>query len=88
LSVGLFFYQAPLLARATGSSYVRTVLCRLPTVLVSTNLAVTGLLAIGLPLIKWHLDYCGFSTLTLLAWWAIAVLGALAGGLLLYAYHA
>jgi len=64
------------------------VLRRLPTALVSTNLALAGLLAIGLPLIKWHLDYCRFSILTVLSWWAITVLSALAGGLLLYAYHA
>ncbi|MCK4449043.1 MAG: hypothetical protein KAX26_00475, partial [Anaerolineae bacterium] len=51
LSVGLFFYQSPLLARATRSGYARTVLRRLPAVLVSTNLALAGLLAISLPLI-------------------------------------
>ena len=88
LSVGLLFYQSPLLARATGTSYARTILRRLPAVLVSTNLALAGLLAIGLPLINWHLNYCGFSGLTVLQWWAITVLGALVGGLLLCAYHA
>jgi hypothetical protein len=56
-------------------------------VLVSTNLALAGLLAIGLPLFKQHLDYCGLGDLTVLSWWAIAVLGALAGGLLLYVYQ-
>ena len=88
LTIGLFLYQAPLLACATRSGYVRTVLCRLPAVLVSTNLALAGLFAISLPLIKLHLNYCGFSTVTFLPWWATVVLGALAGGLLLYAYHA
>jgi hypothetical protein len=87
LIIGLFLYQAPLLARATRSSYARAVLRRLPAALVSTNLALAGLLAINLPLIKWHLDYCGFSALAVLPWWAIAVLGALVGGLLLYVYH-
>jgi len=52
---------------------------RLPAVLVSTNLALAGLLAIG---------YCGLGSLTVLSWWAIAVLGAVAGGLPLYTYHA
>jgi len=88
LTIGVFLYQAPLLARATRSSYARTVLRRLPAVLVSTNLALAGLLAVSLPLIKWHLNYCGLSGLTVLTWWVIAVTGALAGGLLLYAYHA
>jgi hypothetical protein len=88
LTVGLFFCQAPLLARATRSSYARTVLRRVPAVLVSTNLSLAGLLAISLPLIDWHFSYCGLGTFTVLQWWAIAVLGALVGGLLLYVYHA
>ena len=88
LIIGLFLYQAPLLAWATGSNYARTVLRRLPAVLVSTNLALAGLLAIGLPLIDRHANYCGLSSFTLLQWWPIAVLGALVGGLLLYVYHA
>jgi hypothetical protein len=87
LTIGLFLYQSPLLARTTGSNYARTVLRRLPVVLVSTNLALAGLLATGLPLFKQHLDYCGLGDLTVLSWWAIAVLGALAGGLPLYVYH-
>ena len=56
--------------------------------LVSTNLALAGLLAIILTSLNWHLSYCGLSTSTVLQWWAIAVLGALGGGLLLHAYHA
>jgi hypothetical protein len=60
---------------------------RLPTVLVSSNLSLAVLLAVYMPLIKWHLDYCGFNVATILSWWAIAVLGAMMGGLLLYAYH-
>ena len=70
-----------------GTILVRTVLRSLPAVLVSTSLALAGLLAIGQPLIKWHLNYCGFGTLTVLQWWAIAALGALVGGLLLCVYH-
>jgi hypothetical protein len=88
LITGLFLYQAPLLARAAGSGYARTVLRRLPIVLVSTNLALAGLLATSLPLLNMHLSYCGLGTVTFLPWWAIAVVGALVGGLLLYAYHA
>jgi hypothetical protein len=87
LIIGLFLYQAPLLAWATGSKYARTVLRRLPAVLVSTNLALAGILAIGLPLINRHANYCGLSSFTALQWWPIAVLGALVGGLLLYVYH-
>jgi hypothetical protein len=88
LTTGLFLYQAPLLAHAARSNYARTVLRRLPVALVSTNLALAGLLATSLPLLNMHLSYCGLSTVTFLPWWAVAVLGALVGGLLLYTYQA
>jgi hypothetical protein len=87
LITGLFVYQAPLLAWATRSRYAHIVLRRLPATLVSANLALAGLLAIQFPLIQWHLNHCGLSDLIVLQWWAIAVLGALAGGLLLTVYH-
>jgi hypothetical protein len=87
LFVGLFLYHAPLLACAARSSYARTLLRRLPAVLVSTNLALAGLLAVGLPLVQWQVNTCGFSTWVALAWWIIAVVSAVGGGLLLYAYH-
>jgi hypothetical protein len=45
-------------------------------------------LVTSLPLIDWHTNYCGLSTFSILQWWAIAVLGALVGGLLLIIYHA
>lgn len=72
---------------ATAPSSPSLKAARYSFVLISTNLALAGLLAISLPLITKHLNYCGFSALTFLSWWAIVVLGALGGGLLLYAYH-
>jgi hypothetical protein len=87
LAFGLILYQGPVLTLATGRGYIRTLWERLPAVLVSTNLALAGLLAIGAPLVKAHLNTCGFSTRTALTWWAIYVLGGAAGGLLLYGYH-
>jgi len=88
LIVGVFLYQGPFLALATKRGYLRTLLNRLPAVVVSTNLALAGLLAIGAPLVKAHLNYCGFSAAAALSWWAIYVLGASASGLLLHVYHA
>jgi hypothetical protein len=88
VALALLFYQPLLLTRATGSGYGRTVWRRLPAVVVSTNLALAGLLAVGLPLIQWQLNTCGISPWIILAWWIIAALSALAGGLLLYGYHA
>ena len=88
LVAGLLLYQAPLHARAQNSSYLRSAWRRLPTSLVSANLALAGLLAVGLPLVNWHLGYCGLNRLVVLNWWPVAVLGALTGGLPLYGFHA
>jgi hypothetical protein len=88
LTIGLFLYQAPLLARATRSGYGRTLTRCLPTVLVSTNLVLAGFWAVNIPLFKLHMDYCGATNATvILSWWAIVVLSALVGGVLLSAYH-
>jgi hypothetical protein len=84
---GLLLFQAPLLARATRRSYVSTVTRRLPGALVSTNLSLAGMLAVTAPLVIGSLNYCSFGALTALQWWPIAVPGALAGGLMLYAYQ-
>jgi hypothetical protein len=88
LVTGLFLYQGPVLAVATRRGYLRTLLKRLPAVIVSTNLAMAGILAIGAPLVKAHVNHCGLSAVAALSWWAIYVLGASAGGPLLYVYHA
>jgi hypothetical protein len=88
LVVGLVLYEGAVLTLATKRSYLRILFERLPTVLVSTNLVLAGLLAISTPLVKAHLNVCGFSTWTILPWWAINVLGAAGGGLLLTVYHA
>ena len=72
---------------ASGSSYARTVLRRLPVTFVSTNLALAGLLTISPGMIQWHINTCGLSAATVVSWWAIAVLGASVGGLLLHVYH-
>jgi hypothetical protein len=88
LVTALFVYQAPLLAPVTGTGYVRALLKRLPAVILSTNLALAGVFSVVLPAVKWHLERCGFGGLTVLSWWAISALGALAGGLMLYGYHA
>ena len=85
--IGILFYQAPFLALATQSGYLRTLWQRLPAALISTNLSLAGLFAVVLPTTKWHLEFCGFGDWTVLSWWAIAALGALGGGLPLAGYH-
>jgi len=88
LLLGLLLYQAPLLAWATEGGYAHTVWRRLPAFLVSANLALAGILAVTLTLLNWLLNDCAFSAWTIVSLWAITVLGALAGGLLLAIYQA
>ncbi|UCC61799.1 MAG: hypothetical protein JSV36_13490, partial [Anaerolineae bacterium] len=84
---GLFLFHGPLLAYATRSGYGRIVIRRFPAALVSTNLSLAGMVAVAAPLIAWCANYCGFGALAVPRLWAMAVLGALVGGLPLYAYH-
>ena len=83
LGGGLLLIHTPLLAGATGSGYARLVIRRIPTALVSTNLSLAGLLAVTPPLMIW----CGFASIAFLRLWAVAIPGALVGGLLLYVHH-
>ncbi|MFH2039737.1 MAG: hypothetical protein ABIJ65_09920 [Chloroflexota bacterium] len=88
LFLSLFFYQAPVLAWTKKESFIRTAFNRLPFILVTTNLALAGLIAVAGSLIKRNLDYCGLNSSTILSWWAFSALGAIVGGLLLLAFHA
>jgi hypothetical protein len=88
LAGGLLFFHGPLLARATRAGYGRIVLRRLPAALVLTNLSIAAIVAVAVPLVVWLADYGGFSALAVLRFWAVTVVGALGGGLLLSGYHA
>jgi hypothetical protein len=85
--ISVFLVQVPILTLETRDSYVRTLLRRVPTTLVSTNIILAGLQAFALPLIRSHIDYCGFSSLAALSWWALSNISAFGGGVLLYFYH-
>jgi hypothetical protein len=87
LFISVFLVQTPILALETRGSYVHTLLQRVPTAIVSTNIILAGLQASALPLIKEHINYCGFSILAVLSWWALSSLSASGGGILLYVYH-
>ena len=45
------------------------------------------MVAVAVPLMVWCANYCGFNALAVPRLWVMAVLGALVGGLPLYAYH-
>jgi hypothetical protein len=87
LGIGLIFAQAPLLARADKILFSRVAWRRLAWAVVSTNLAVAGLMATFLPLAPLRLNLCSIDGLTLLSWWAIAVVSAPIAGLPLYGYQ-
>jgi hypothetical protein len=90
LAMGWLVFQGPLLASATERSYGRFLSQRLPQALVAANLGMGGMLMVALPLVNLSLRICTVLPLTVwpvMIWWAIAVLGALVGGLFLFLYE-
>jgi hypothetical protein len=90
LAVGWLAFQWPLLALATRRGCLRTLGERLPQALVAANLGMAGVSAVAAPLVSTSLRTCslfpspGWAMGTL---WAIVVVGALMGGLLLLIYE-
>jgi len=90
LAVGWLVFQGPLLASVTEKSYGRFLSQRLPQALVAANLGMGGIIVVALPLVNLSLRICTVLPLTVwpvMIWWAIAVLGALVGGLFLFLYE-
>lgn len=90
LAVGWTAFQGPLLALATKRGYLRTLWERLPHALVAANLGMAGVSAVAGPLTNASVRTCSFFPSP--GWamgilWAIAVLGALLSGLLLFIYQ-
>ena len=89
LVVGWLFFHGPLLAPLTDGGYGRFLGRRLPHALVAANLGTGGIGVVAMPLVNKTLRTCSIMPLsvwTVMIWWAIAVLGALVGGLLLFLY--
>jgi len=90
LALSWLVFQGPLLALAGKGGYLRTLWERLPHALLAGNLGMAGVLALAGPLAITSTGACslfptpGWSLGTL---WAIVVLGALPGGLLLALYQ-
>jgi hypothetical protein len=90
LAVGWLVFQGPLLALAAKTGYLRTLWARLPHALVAANLGMAGINVAAAPLINLSLRSCSiFPTpgWTVGILWAIVVLGALLGVLLLFIYQ-
>jgi hypothetical protein len=91
LLVGWLLFQGPLLALGTRRRPLRLLLQRLPQAWVAANLGMAGTNALAAPLVNRTLRLCPalpLSPWTVVTWWALAALSALAGALLLFAYEA
>jgi hypothetical protein len=90
LALGWLAFQGPLLALAANTGYLRTLWEQLPHVLVAANLGMAGVNAVAVPLLNVSLRTCAVFPSpgwTVGVLWAIVVLGALLGGLLLALYQ-
>jgi hypothetical protein len=83
-------FHGPVLALANKKNYIRFLFRRLPQVLVTTFLGLAGILPVAMPLENMTLAMSQIIPLSpwiVMAWWAIIVLGSLAGGLLVFIYE-
>lgn len=87
LVVSLVFFQGPLLSLEIKKGYVHTLVERLPQAWVVANLGMAGIVAIATPLVVESLVF-PFTAWTLVYIWAVVVLGALVGVLVLLVYEA
>jgi len=78
------------LAPVSNRSIGRFLIQRLPQVLITTFMGLGGIIPIAMPLVNKSLNMSLLKPLSPLAvttWWAIVVLGALAGGLLIFLFE-
>jgi hypothetical protein len=87
--IGLVFHMA-FLAPLSNKNFGRFLLQCLPLVLVTTFMGLGGIIPVALPLVNKSLNMSlllPLSPLPLMTWWAIVVLGALPGGLLIFLFQ-
>jgi hypothetical protein len=90
LFTGWLLFHGPFLAPASADNFGRFLIHRLPQVLVTTFLGLAGTFTISMPLVNKSLNMSQLFPLSpwaVVTWWAIVVLGALAGGLLVFFYE-
>jgi hypothetical protein len=90
LLVGWLLFHGPWLALTTKTGYIRTLLRRLPQVLVAANLGMAGIDLLAATLINLSLRTCATIPLppwTAVGWWGLTVIGALLGMLLLLLFE-
>jgi hypothetical protein len=89
LSAWIIFH-GPFLASAGKKNYIKVLFKRFPQVLITTFLGLAGILPVSLPLENKSLAMTQIIPLSpwiVMTWWAIFVLGSLAGGLLVFIYE-
>jgi hypothetical protein len=83
-------FHGPILALAGNKNFFRLLFRRLPHVLITTFLGLAGILPVAMPLENKTLAMSQIIPLSpwiVMTWWAIFVLGSLAGGLLIFIYE-
>jgi choloylglycine hydrolase len=85
--ISWLLFQGPLLAFATHKGYWRTLLLRLPHTWVTANLGIAVLFPIALPLVNRSIQI-PLGIWTVVFWWGLIALCALAAMLLLLLYEA
>lgn len=90
LIMGWLIFHGSGLSFVSGKNPGRFLFKRLPQVLVTTFLGLTGVIAIALPIVNKNLPgqmLVPLSPWAVIVWWAIVLLGGLAGGLLIFFYE-
>ncbi|MDP4222924.1 MAG: hypothetical protein Q8868_06380 [Bacteroidota bacterium] len=90
LLAGWLLFHGPMLASSSQISFIRFLMHRLPHVIVSTFLGLAGIFIVSMPLANRGLNMSQLIPLSpwaVMNWWAIVILGALPGGILIYLYE-
>jgi hypothetical protein len=88
--VGWLLYHGPLLAGGARVGYLHTLWRRLPQAWAAANLGLAGLTALALPLVSQSTRSCSVMPLSpwiVLTWWALVILSAPVGALLLFGFE-
>ena len=83
-------YHLVFLAPVSSRGIVRFFFQRFPQVLITTFMGLGGIIPVAMPLVNKSLNMnllIPLSPLSVMTWWAIVVLGALAGGLFIFLYE-
>lgn len=87
---GWLFFHGPLLAWGAKAGYFHTLLRRLPQAWAAANLGLAGVFMLAMPLLNQSTRVCSVMPLSpwmVLTWWALVVLSAPVGALLLFGFE-